>query len=377
MSYLLSQLWLGLSVAAIIGGVLGWILRGGCKQHKKNIKKLEFRFSKLEKENVFIKQKGQKLKSIVRERNLLLSRFEKVGEQKKIQHTKLLKMKGVVKKASVIHAQINAKLKKAQEMLVFAKQAQQAKDVSLEQIKKESSATEHLLMRCQEDWDTKHRVLRSQRDVSLLNQKAAEDKMSLAVNKLKASEENLKVVEGELTSSQKRAGDLNESESKMIEQKAGLEARADELTGSLQQEKQKVKEISAQFNKFKAEAKHYVGSITEENKSYINIVDRLEESIEEGRLIVKEKNEQLEVTSAELESNKKEVVTLKRQLHALTKSSTASNRSAYVSNLPEGSRKSKMDLQHGNTIDTGHGQSAGLVNRWKLIKKSRFRRRPR
>ena len=373
MSYLLTQLWLSLSIAAIIGGVLGWILRGGCKQYIKNIKKLEFKLSKVEKDNVLIKQKGQKLKSIVRERNLLLSRFEKVGEQKNIQHTKLLKMKNVVKKASVIHAQMNGKLKKAHEMLIFAKQAQQAKDVSLQQIKKESSATEHLLMRCQEDWDAKHRVLRSQRDVSLLNQKTAEEKINLAVNKLKASEENLKVVEGELTSSQKRARDLSESESKMIEMKAGFEARADELTSGLQQEKKKVKEIGAQFNKFKAEAKHYVGSITEENKNYINIVDRLEASIEEGQQAVKEKDEQLEVTSVELESNKKEVTTLKRQLHELT---TASNRPVY-SNLSEGTGESKMNLRHEITIDAGYGQSTGLVNRWKQIKKSRFRRRPR
>ncbi len=399
MSYLLTQLWLSLSIAAVIGGVLGWILRGGCKQYKKNIKKLESRLSKSDKEYVLIKQKAQKLRSIVRERNLLISRFEKTNEQKKILLTKLYKMKQVVKKAPLIHAQMNAKLHKAQEMLVFAKQSQQAKDASLEQLKKESSATEHLLMRCQEDWDAKHRILRSQRDLSLLNQKAAEEKMSLAVNKLKdaeekmslaatklkTSEENLKVLEGELaasqksaaegelTASQKRAEDLSKSESKMIELNASFEARTDELTNSLQQEKQKLKEVSAQFTKFKTDAKHYVGSVTKENKSYINIVDKLEESIENGRLVVKEKDKALEDTRVELESNKKEVVTLKQQLHALTELATLSSRS----NLAGDSREIKMNQRHGNTLDSGYRQSVDLANRWKQIKKSKLRRRPR
>jgi len=371
MSYLLTQLWLSLSIAAIIGGVLGWILRGGCKKYITNIKNLESKLSKLEKENVLIKQKWQKLKSIARERNVLFSRFEKVDDQKKAQHAKLLKMKGIVKKTSVSYAHMATKLTKAKEMLVFAKQAQQNKDMIIEQIKKESTATEHLLMRCQEDWDAKHRVLRSQRDVSLLNQKAAEEKMSLAVNKLTEAEESLNAVESNLASTQSKIRNYEESESIMIEQEAGFEAKIEELASRLKQEKQKVEDVSKQLNTFKVEAKHYVGSISKENKNYINIVDRLEEDIEEGRLAVKEKDEKLEVTNVELASNKKELITLKRQLQALTVSSKVSSSSFPESDFTVGSDKSKMNLRHGKTTE------AGLASRWRLIKKSRFRRRPR
>ena len=378
MSYLLTQLWLSLLIAAIIGGVLGWIMRGGCKKFKVDIRNLESKFYKLEREYTSIKKKAQKLKSIVRERNILLSRFEKVDDQKKIQHEKLLKIRSLVKKALVSREKMAAKLKKVQEVLTFAKQAQQAKDASIEQIKKESSATEHLLMRCQEDWDSKHRLLRSQRDVSLLNQKAAEEKMSLAVVKLKEAKESLKAVKINLASTQNKLKSAKETESIRVEQEAAFNAKEaafnakiEELTSYLEKEKKKLQDVSGQFKTFKAEAKHYVSSVAEENKNYIGVVDRLEEDIEEGRLAVKEKDEKLDAINAELASNKKEMTALKRQLQAQAALSSVSSSYSNAKLKPSTELENKMALRHVDSMDTG------LANRWRKIKKSRFRRRPR
>lgn len=91
MSYLLSQIWICLLLAALIGGIIGWLLRGGCK---KKIEAVELdwrnRFAGVEQERNEMSSRLGDLDNISREHAEMsskLGRLDKISRE----HEQLLK----------------------------------------------------------------------------------------------------------------------------------------------------------------------------------------------------------------------------------------------------------------------------------------------
>lgn len=378
MTYLLTQLWLGFLLSGLLGCVIGWILRGGCKRHILMAKRWQTKFHELEKENALNKKKSVHFNRVSHERTRLLSQLNNTKKHKAKLSMKLLKMQEGVKKARVVHQQMNRKQKKTLELLTFAKQANTVKDENIEQLKKESSATEYLLMKCQDDWEAKHRLLRSQRDVSLLNMKNSQEKARNAEHRLKASEDNLTTSQGsmediqyELESVKK---ELVESEGKAVE----LIETVDMFAAKGNEAESEALDISSQFDEFKQQAKQYIASVTDENNKYKVAVGLLESDIEQEKQQVKDKELELEQVNAELASREQAIVSLRGEYEVLSKRArTAEEAHATQPRQVKEVSGTRLGLHNKKYTVNKSSENSSLLSRWKRIKRSRLLKRPR
>ena len=77
MDYLISQIWLCLAIAAILGGIIGWLLRGGCRKKLLDIESSwQDRYALIENENNVLTHQVKDIETLHLEKNTLLSQVK-------------------------------------------------------------------------------------------------------------------------------------------------------------------------------------------------------------------------------------------------------------------------------------------------------------
>lgn len=419
MTYLIAQLWLYLLFALLLGSFLGWMLRGGCKKPLATILEWQIKYARLEKENSLSKEKTKKLDKILREKNTLLSQASLVEKRKESLAEKLNDVQQGVGNIRTVYGRMKTKLKETNEKLKAEKRNVQAKDVDLKKIKMEASATEHLLMKCQDEWDAKHRLLRSQWDVSQLKMTAAQETLQGAKVKLGDSEEEntelktiVRVMQRQIEESmeetaQKRTeielktnelnvltSQLQQADEQLVEVKVKTK-EIDRLTEQVQYAEHETSIINLQFNDFKEQAKSFIESVAGKNKKYKATIGSLEEDIEQGKQKIKAQEFELLGTNAEVEmmestisSLRDEITTVRDSPEDYTERNVSETGSHSETDFePTSSEGEQVDKDVGRdgvnlknepiplTLDAGN--KTNMLARWKQIKRSKFRRRPR
>jgi predicted flap endonuclease-1-like 5' DNA nuclease len=79
MGYLISQIWLCLLIAALLGGIIGWLLRGGCKRQLDALEdEWRNRMISLERERDSLSARLNDFESVIRERDRLTAEVGKL-----------------------------------------------------------------------------------------------------------------------------------------------------------------------------------------------------------------------------------------------------------------------------------------------------------
>lgn len=126
MSYLVSQLWLCLLLALLLGSLVGWFLRGGCKNKLAKISgDWEQRYLLLENEKKLLASKAQDSKRFNNERKSLMSR--------------LTAMENGANLASNVLKENKDKLDEAEQSLSALKLELQQRDVDIRELKNTSN----------------------------------------------------------------------------------------------------------------------------------------------------------------------------------------------------------------------------------------------
>ena len=311
MTYLLAQLWLFLLIAGLIGSVLGWLLRGGCKHYRKAIREIEARYVKLEKENNRIKKKNASFNKVVLQRNQLLAKIKKLNtykEQAAKLSQQLMKIQLGLKKARKVNQHLNQKLQKSYELLRFAKQNNLAQAVKLKKLKKEAIVVDNLLLKCHADWNVKYEAVKSQQE---------KDK-SASQQVLQQLQSKLDEVTAKLSDSRdENSAQLQEVQAKLAETEASLmeeRSKREALANALSEKENEKNNAESQLNLFKDQSKEYIGKIVEENAKYKVGVELLEGDIAEWEGKYAHKVAEIQQIDDNLQNKEAEIYTLKDQL---------------------------------------------------------------
>ncbi|MEE9303769.1 MAG: DUF4332 domain-containing protein [Thiotrichaceae bacterium] len=306
MTYLLAQLWLCLLIAGLIGSVLGWLLRGGCKRYSKAIEEMQIRYFDLEKENNRNKKKSEAFSKLSYQNNSLLAEARQLNslkQQNKKLSVQFVKMQQGIKKARSVYEHTNQRLRKTQEILSFAKQSNDAKDASIQQIKKDAIIADNLLLKYRAEWKNKYAGLQENKES--IKAKLAEKDSELNVLRLKLNDE-----EGEKNAFGDVQVKLAEAEIKLTDKESIL----DSVTVQINELKEEKNNAMNQLDLFKEQSQEYITKITEENAKYKIGVDLLEGDIQQWREQHDKRESELEHANIALQEKEQEVIALKEQL---------------------------------------------------------------
>jgi len=250
MTYLLTQLWLSLLIAGLIGSVLGWILRGGCKRYKKAMQDMELECFELEEEMDRHKQKSKGVAQLRHQKNVLMTEVRSLKIVKKQNQQLLLnlqKMRHGAKKARAIYMHTDRKLKKMEAIISFAKKSNEVKDSNIKQIKREAIVVDNLLLKTQAKWKQKYQVLQGE----------------LADKSIEVSDDTQRV--------------LAVMEAKVSEK----ESAWSDLNSRINDVENEKKAVFDQLTQFKEESKGYIIKVTQDNEKYKKAVDLLQVDIQQ------------------------------------------------------------------------------------------------
>jgi chromosome segregation ATPase len=134
MSYLLPQLWLCLSIASLLGGLIGWFLRGDNRKKLTQIEnRWQKRFSDLEYNNQFLLNQLKKSKTIEKNNKTLIAQLERMRKAAELSNQQL-KSKSILlsnlekKMDQSNHSAMNVKDKKKHSKHPGGKDTEEQKD---------------------------------------------------------------------------------------------------------------------------------------------------------------------------------------------------------------------------------------------------------
>ncbi len=138
MIYLVSQLWLCLLLAWILGGIVGGLLRGGCSAHIKRVEQnWRGRYLALEKEKESYVNQVNKLRLVDDETDTLTEQLAKCQKVERLNVHLRSHLKDIEIGVQVIQAELRAKtqgLAKCKNVLMVSKNVLHAKDETLNQL---------------------------------------------------------------------------------------------------------------------------------------------------------------------------------------------------------------------------------------------------
>ncbi len=353
MTYLLAQLWLYLLIAGLIGSVIGWLLRGGCKRYSKAVEEMQTKYFALEKKNNLYKKKNEEFSNLSSQKSSLVAevkRLNGVKQQNKKLSVQLVKMRHGFKKSREIYAQTNQKLSKAQELLTFARQSNQAKDVHIKQVKKEAIVADNLLLKYEAEWAQKYQALNAQYKTGLQKTKESVREKLFAAEALLAEKDSV----------DSENGVLSEVQSKLTEAEARLADKgrvADELSVQVNVLEEEKNSTLNQLGLFKEQSQEYIAKIAKENTLYKAGVKLLEEDVQQWREQDEKRESELEQTTLSLHAKEKEIVDLKAQLDRKPKQTQEP-----INRLPYGLVVPKMNLlSRAINAPSSHLQTEAMI----------------
>ncbi len=350
MTYLIAQLWLFLLLAGLIGSVLGWVLRGGCKRPRAALKTLQSKYQLLEK-------KQRRMAQVLKENSKLKSQVGQYRAERKQQQAlsrQLTVMQKWMSRSRKVHKQANLKLKKTEELLAFAKRSILAKDSVISELKGECSGTETLLHACQVDWEAKEGKLQERLVKYQQLLKEAEIAQEATTFRLQEKESRIARLMAQI-------GELEQEQADVVNQLEALRAQHEAQTSELERVTEEKEAVVSQMEGFKQQAESFIQALTEESRKQQETIELMQGDIEQIQQKYFDKEEEAEKSLAALGEKEALVEQLSEKLKQAMNARP-------VNKLPSGRRaQSHSSLLTNLALD--------VTPHWKRIKRFTRRRR--